>query len=50
MAAVAVMQLVERGKVGLDDPIRKYVPRFPDKGAYSAERDRWFRDRDQWFR
>ncbi len=33
MAAVAVMQLVEQGKIGLGDPIRKYVPGFPDKGT-----------------
>ena len=32
MAATAVMQLVERGRVRLDDPIQKYVPSFPDKG------------------
>lgn len=31
--AVAVMQLVERGSIALDDPIRKYVPAFPDKGS-----------------
>jgi serine beta-lactamase-like protein LACTB len=31
--AVAVMQLVERGQVNLDDAIQKYVPSFPDKGA-----------------
>ncbi len=30
-AAVAVMQLVEQGKVKLDDPIQKYVPYFPKK-------------------
>jgi serine beta-lactamase-like protein LACTB len=29
--AVAVMQLVEQGKVSLDDPIQKYVPTFPKK-------------------
>jgi CubicO group peptidase (beta-lactamase class C family) len=29
--AVAVMQLIEQGKVGLDDPIQKYVPTFPEK-------------------
>ena len=29
--AVAVMQLVEQGKVSLDDPIQKYVPAFPEK-------------------
>ena len=33
LTAVAVMQLVEQGKVGLDDPIQKYVPTFPDKGS-----------------
>ena len=32
MAATAVMQLVERGQVALDDPIQKYVPAFPTKG------------------
>ena len=32
ITAVAVMQLVEKGKVGLDEDIRRYVPEFPDKG------------------
>jgi CubicO group peptidase (beta-lactamase class C family) len=31
-AAVAVMQLLEQGKIALDDHIQKYVPTFPDKG------------------
>jgi len=31
--AVAVMQLVEQGKISLSDPIQKYVPSFPDKGS-----------------
>lgn len=31
--AVALMQLVETGKVDLDAPVQKYVPSFPDKGA-----------------
>jgi serine beta-lactamase-like protein LACTB, mitochondrial len=31
ITAVAVMQLVERGLVGLEDPIQKYVPSFPRK-------------------
>jgi len=31
--AVAIMQLVEQGKVRLEDDIRKYVPSFPDKGS-----------------
>ena len=30
--AAAVMQLVERGKIGLDDPITKYLPDFPVQG------------------
>lgn len=32
VTAVAVMQLVEQGKVDLDEDIRRYVPEFPDKG------------------
>ena len=31
ITAVAVMQLVERGKLDLDAPIQKYVPTFPTK-------------------
>ena len=31
MATVAVMQLVEKGLVDLDDVIQKYVPSFPGK-------------------
>ena len=33
ISAVAVMQLVERGLVDLDDPIQEYVPAFLDKGS-----------------
>jgi len=33
VTAIAVLQLVEQGKVSLDDDVRKYVPLFPDKGA-----------------
>jgi serine beta-lactamase-like protein LACTB len=29
LTATAVMQLVERGKVSLDDPIQRFVPEFP---------------------
>lgn len=36
MAAVAVMQLVERGRVSLDDPIQKYVPDYPQKGEQTV--------------
>jgi serine beta-lactamase-like protein LACTB, mitochondrial len=32
VAAVAILQLSERGRLGLDDPVRKYVPAFPAKG------------------
>jgi CubicO group peptidase (beta-lactamase class C family) len=32
LAATAVMQLVEQGKVSLEDPATKYVPSFPDRG------------------
>lgn len=31
ITAVAVMQLVEQGKIALDSPIQKYVPAFPIK-------------------
>ena len=31
MATVAVMQLVEEGRVGLDDVIQRYIPTFPEK-------------------
>jgi serine beta-lactamase-like protein LACTB, mitochondrial len=33
LTAVALMQLVEQGKIDLDSPVQKYVPSFPDKGA-----------------
>ncbi len=31
VTAVAVMQLVERGLVGLDSPIARYLPEFPER-------------------
>ena len=31
ITAVAAMQLVERGKLDLDAPVRRYVPSFPEK-------------------
>ncbi|MEX2172148.1 MAG: serine hydrolase [Pirellulales bacterium] len=31
MTAVAIMQLVERGKIDLDTPVQRYVPDFPEK-------------------
>src|SRR6185503_13797508 len=33
ITSVAVMQLVEAGKIDLDADIRTYVPEFPDKGV-----------------
>jgi CubicO group peptidase (beta-lactamase class C family) len=36
IAATAVMQLVERGRVTLDDPVQKYVPAFPPKGEQTV--------------
>ena len=33
MAVIAIMQLVEQGKVTLGDDIRTYVTAFPDKGT-----------------
>jgi serine beta-lactamase-like protein LACTB, mitochondrial len=36
IAATAVMQLVERGRVNIDDPIQKYVPAFPLKGEQTV--------------
>ncbi len=32
--AVAVMQLVERGELSLDDDIAKYIPEFPTQGHH----------------
>ena len=32
LTAIAVMQLVESGRVKLEDDVRAYVPSFPDKG------------------
>jgi CubicO group peptidase (beta-lactamase class C family) len=36
IAAAAVLQLVERGRVTLDDPIQKYVAAFPTKGEQTV--------------
>jgi CubicO group peptidase (beta-lactamase class C family) len=32
LTAVAAMQLVEQGRLGLDDDVRRHVPEFPDHG------------------
>ena len=31
ITAAAILQLVEAGKLNLDDPIQKYIPSFPEK-------------------
>ena len=36
IGATAVMQLVERGKVSLDDEIQRHVPAFPRKGEHKV--------------
>ena len=36
VTAVAVLQLVERGKLGLDDPVARYVPAFADAQVYAG--------------
>jgi len=37
MVATAVMRLVEQGKLNLDAPIRRYMPRFKMKNRYAAQ-------------
>ena len=32
LTGVAILQLVERGKLSLDDPISKFIPEFPEQG------------------
>jgi serine beta-lactamase-like protein LACTB, mitochondrial len=36
IAATAVMQLAERGRVNIDDPVQKYVRTFPTKGEQTV--------------
>jgi CubicO group peptidase (beta-lactamase class C family) len=38
LTAIALVQLVEAGKLDLDAPVQKYVPSFPDKGAVITTR------------
>ena len=38
LTAVALVKLVEQGKLDLDAPIQKYVPSFPDKGTVITSR------------
>lgn len=37
ITTVAVMQLIERGKVKLDDPLEKFIPEFSDPKVYVSE-------------
>jgi len=39
VTAVAAMQLVQQGKLSLDDDVRKHVPEFPDQGHVIRVRD-----------
>jgi CubicO group peptidase (beta-lactamase class C family) len=39
MAAVAALQLAEKGQLDLDADVRKYVPEFPDKGVVITARE-----------
>ncbi len=32
ISATAILQLVEKGKLSIDDPVTKHVPSFPDRG------------------
>jgi D-alanyl-D-alanine carboxypeptidase len=32
LTGIAIMQLVERGKISLEDPISKFIPEFPQQG------------------
>lgn len=36
ITSVAVMQLVERGKIHLDDPVSKYIPAFANTKVYAS--------------
>jgi CubicO group peptidase (beta-lactamase class C family) len=36
IAATAVMQLAERGRINIDDPVQKYVKSFPPKGEHTV--------------
>ncbi|GLC25132.1 serine hydrolase [Roseisolibacter agri] len=36
VTAVAVLQLVERGTLGLDDPVARYIPAFAEAAVYAG--------------
>src|SRR5262249_1885779 len=39
ITSVAVMMLVEDGKIGLDDPVAKYLPEFADRRVHPGKGD-----------
>src|SRR5262249_59693896 len=39
ITTVAAMMLVEEGKVGLDDPVSKYLPEFKDRRVHTGKGD-----------
>lgn len=39
IVSIAFLQLVEKGKVGLDDPIEKYIPSFSNQKVAAIEAD-----------
>src|SRR5437588_833107 len=36
ITAVALMMLVEKGRLGLDDPVHNYIPEWKDLGVYAS--------------
>jgi CubicO group peptidase (beta-lactamase class C family) len=38
VTAVAVMQLVDKGKLSLDDPVHRYIPEFAELRVISQRR------------
>ena len=41
VTAVAIMKLIEEGRLGLDDPISKYLPQFADMQVCVDKRYEW---------
>src|SRR5688572_33102063 len=39
ITSVAVMMLVEEGKLGLDDPVAKYLPEFKELKVFTGVKD-----------
>ncbi|MGB5020273.1 serine hydrolase domain-containing protein, partial [Sphingorhabdus sp.] len=36
ITSIAIMQLVEQGRIALSDPVAKYIPEFADLGVFVA--------------